>query len=643
VNPTAFRLRAALLLGGALLTAGSAAQADPIISRLNPPSRLFSEKSTDGPITARFLPDQRFDLQATVQPDPGQRITKVEFFVDGASVGVATSLLPADANGVKENSVSAHRRAYALSRPGVHELRATATQSDGKTVTAVGNFEIVGVGGGKRRAKNIIFMIGDGFGLGHRSAARVLLKGNLQGKATGRLAMDSFPATGFVITPSLNSIVTDSSPGAHCYATGNKADNNEEGVFPDDTKDAFDNPRIENVGEYLHRKQNKALGIVTTADVEDATPGAFGAHTANRGAGTGITDMFFAERAKSGLKVLMGGGRRWFLPAGTPGSQRNEANDYVLPEDAAAAWGVPRGSRDPATDMLEEWRKDGWHYAPDKTAMEAAPDDGRLLGLFALGHMNVAKDKIDGRRGTGKVVNDFGFPDQPMLDEMARKALRVLEKHRDGFVLLVEGASIDKQTHAMDPERSLLDVIEFDRAVQVCKEFAEKNPDTLIVVTADHDCGGMNIIGASRVSNAELAERAARGGGVKELRDPVVGTYESAGFPRYVIAPDGYPVTTDIDGKMLLGLAANADRYEDWLTNPLPLDGRLQGYPKGPKERDVAGGFLITGQVPGGSAVHTGTDVPISAFGRGAMSFVGVMDNTDVFFKALQVVLSGER
>lgn len=76
--------------------------------------------------------------------------------------------------------------------------------------------------------------------------------------------MDSFPITGIVNTHSLNSIVTDSSPGASCYATGNKEDNNQHGVSPDDTPDNGDNPRIESIGEYLHRTQGRSLGIVTS-------------------------------------------------------------------------------------------------------------------------------------------------------------------------------------------------------------------------------------------------------------------------------------------------------------------------------------------------------------------------------------------
>jgi alkaline phosphatase len=136
------------------------------------------------------------------------------------------------------------------------------------------------------------------------------------------------------------------------------------------------------------------------------------------------------------------------------------------------------------------------------------------------------------------------------------------------------------------------------------------------------------------------------------LRFGLVGVYETAGFPSYQIADDGYPVTTDVDRKMLIGYAGNADRYEDWLTNPLPVrDSQqpfinvapLNTYPSGPTARDVAGGYLVTGQVDGTSAVHTASDIPVSAFGRGANLFTGVMDNTDVFFKAMSVALGHGR
>jgi alkaline phosphatase len=246
------------------------------------------------------------------------------------------------------------------------------------------------------------------------------------------------------------------------------------------------------------------------------------------------------------------------------------------------------------------------------------------------------------------VVDDFGFPDQPMLDEMADKALQVLSKNSKGFVVMIEGGSIDKQAHLMDSDRWILDTIEFDRAIERCRDFAACHPDTLVIVTADHECAGANIIGASRVTHSQLVARAATGQGTNQLRTGVVGTLELAGFPQYTTAADGYPVTTDIDFRMLIGYACNADRYEDWITNPLPIQNAshgiattppLPGYPQNPLQRDVAGNMFITGQIADQIATHTASDIVLSSYGKQAALFTGAMDNTDVFFRVMRVAL----
>src|SRR5688572_17112287 len=292
-----FSFRHSFVIAAWLTSTSTVLLAAPRVSRLTPPSSLFSFGDAQSPMIARFLPGQRFDLQATISPDAGQTIVGVQFYVDDDTVPGPITLVRATVAGLPANTVVATLRAYANLTPGVHRLRVSTTQlPNGQSVIAAGNFEIVPMNATTLpKAKNLIFMIGDGMGIGHRTAARIVLNGVSQGKALAPLAMDTFPVTGLVQTPSLNAIVTDSSPGASCYSTGNKNDNNEEGVFPDDTLDAFDNPRIEYMGEYLARTQGKSLGIVTTADVFDATPGAWAVHTQNRSNGTGICDQFLDE------------------------------------------------------------------------------------------------------------------------------------------------------------------------------------------------------------------------------------------------------------------------------------------------------------------------------------------------------------
>jgi len=300
------------------------------------------------------------------------------------------------------------------------------------------------------------------------------------------------------------------------------------------------------------------------------------------------------------------------------------------------------GAVDPTRDLVAEFQAAGFYYASDRAAMDAAPvGTRRMLGLFNTGNMDVALDKIAARRGGPAVGTVAAFPNQPMLEEMTVRSLEILKKERAGFVLMVEAASIDKQAHNMDTERWILETIEFDRTVRACLDFQKRNPDTLVIVTADHECAGVNIIGGTVVTDADLRARSMAGGpdgvvgtrdGAGTLRSGVVGIYEAAGFPVYGLnATDGYPTTLDSDRKMLIGYAGSGDRFEDWLTNPVPNAT--------PSTRDTAGDFFIAGQAGGSgafSAVHTGSDIPLSASGRGANLFHGVMDNTEVFFRVMR-------
>ena len=655
--------RVALTLGTVLLGAGVVPAAT---LRVTPPSG------------SRFLVDQRFDVR--VEADSPAQLAGVRLLVDGQPL--SAGVLQTDAYGRGWNA-----RARSFRRAGPHELRAV----DAAGNEVVSKIEVIdpfgedgrfdpgaafGDDGLRGGVRNVIILLGDGMGASHRTAARLMRYGVEGGRARGPLAMDRMPGTGLVMTASLNSIITDSAPGMSNYVTGNKANNNQEGVFPDNTLKAsadadssksFDNPRVEYLSEYLHRKRGKSLGIVTTADVEDATPAANAVHTADRNAGTGIADQYLDESFRTGLAVLMGGGRRWFVPSSDPSgySSRSKATDYVLPSDLMLAYGATPGALDPTRNLIGDFKGQGFTYVETRGDLKAIPGDTtRLLGLFAWGNMNVAYDKVAAQRGDTKVVDAYRAPDQPMLDEMAEAALQVLDRNPRGFVLMIEGAHIDKQSHLMDAERATWETIEFDRAVAKAVDFARRDGHTLVIVTADHECSGFSIVGASTKTIAELGALPSDTGALAPptaaapVRQGAVGTYDLAGFPSYRIATDGYPESLADGFKPLqFGFGANADRFEDWLSKPLPVrdsllpDGlkaelKSASFPVEPFERspEGTGGFFIRGQVPGTQAVHTASDIPISSYSSGGdawRAFVGVQDNTDVFFKLATAALRG--
>ena len=457
------------------------------------------------------------------------------------------------------------------------------------------------------------------------------------------LSYEVFPNVALVKTYTTDSQVADSAPTATAWNTGVKTDNgvigvNEEAVY-DDCASQQGN-EVMNLFE-LAEQAGMATGTVSTARLTHATPAANYAHTANRdweadsdlseeAVQNGCTDIaaqLLAFPYGDGLEVAIGGGRTNFLPDTAPDPEYGEEE---------------MGARADGQNLTEVWTSqyDNAAYVWNQEqfdAVDPATTD-HLLGLFEPSHVQYEADRAGDAAG------------EPSLTEMTQKALDVLNKNNsNGFVLMVEGASIDKQAHLMDTDRWVLETIEFDRAVQKAKEFAQANPDTIVIVTADHECSGAAIIGASMVTDAALRAKAATSA---DMRDTVVGVYDSAKFPAYSIAADGYPTTTDVNYKMLIGYGANADRYEAWISNPKPTQDSqqpfvgaapLNTYPANPNVRNSSNGYLVTGQVPGDQAAHTATDVPLSAFGRGASLFTGVFDNTDVFFKLGQIAIGGAR
>ena len=594
---------------------------------------------------------QRIDLRVEATGDASERPRGLRVFVNGREV-TAQNDLRADA-GAPANAATFLLRSYSFATPGPVVIRAETADGAKAEVRVIVEAWAAGRAGAAR-ARNIILLLGDGMGLAQRTAARVVSRGVVNGKAAGRLAMDTLEVTGLVMTASLNSVITDSSPGMASYVTGQKGNNNQHGVFPDNTADPFDNPRIEYLGEILRRTRGAGfnVGIVTNADVTDSTPAGNATHTADRFAGPGIAAQFFDERATNGVTVLMGGGARHFAAKG--------------------------GTRTDARDLDGEFVKAG--YTPVRNAtdvraqLQAKTAPRALLGLFHPSHLPVAFDKI----GMGQYSDELAleknaaYRDTPMLEDLTRLALRSLEAHSPaGFYLMVEGASIDKRAHAADSERMIWDTIEFDRAVAVALEFArrtnsDKDPanDTLVVVTADHESGGLALIG---VGNDRYAP-ATLGQGVRDYA--AVFRFDAAQqlnfFPNYTVDARGYPTNPDPSRKLLLGWAAAPDRYENWLANPVMQEAAIVEKREPGLEVAVANpardrnppipGFHVTGSIENGAtpcpapdrcpadtasdghtiAGHTGSDVPLSATGPGAWQFAGVYENTDVFLKLLR-------
>jgi alkaline phosphatase len=627
-------------------------------------SFLLSASSAPAASTIRIMPPdggvlaagQRVDIRVEASSPTSQPPTGLRVWIDDRDVTAQND--PSANVGAPVGSANFLLRGFSRATAGPMVVRATT--ADGATAEV---HLVVEAWGGSRpadtpRARNIILLLGDGMGTAHRTAARIVSKGVHNGKAAGRLAMDTMEVTGLVMTGSLNAVVTDSSPGMAAYSTGQKNNNNQEGVFPDNTADPFDNPRIEYIGELLRRTRGPGfnVGIVTTADLTDSTPAANAVHTASRFAGPGIAARFFDERATNAVTVLLGGGSAHFLPAGTEG-----------------------GGRGDGRNLVEGYRGSGYEIARTgadvRRLLEAdVPAPAALLGLFHRSHLPVAFDKVGAGRYSRELAleKNAAYRDTPMLEDMTRLALKSLEASSpEGFYLMVEGASVDKRAHAADAERTIWDTIEFDRAVAVALAFAQHtngdtdpDNDTLVIVTADHECGGLAIVGVGNERYAPTAiGRAVRDyAGVFRFVPEQVLPFT----PNYVVDERGFPVDPDPSRKLLLGWAAAPDRRENWLADPVQTeaavltaraDGGLTATANPARDAgDAVQGFLVPGVIENGAtpcpdpqgcpadtasaghtfAGHTATDVPLSATGPGAWQFTGVYENTDVLLKMLR-------
>lgn len=280
--------------------------------------------------------------------------------------------------------------------------------------------------------KNVIFIIGDGMGLAQVSATRIRTLG-----PDGRLFLDRMPVTGLLKTHPVDGLVTDSAAAGTALATGMKTNNGKIGVGPDGKK-------FMTILEAAAKKGMRT-GLVATSTITHATPASFAAHVKSRGSEADIALDMLANR----VNVMLGGGRAFFLS-----------------KDKG-------GKREDGKNLLEEAQKAGYAVLENKKDLSLASGE-LVLGLF-------------------KMDNIEPGPEVPTEADMAAKAIELLYKDGKGFFLMIEGSQIDWRCHDNDLEGMTSQVLELDAIVKIAVDFALKDKCTLVVVTADHETGGLVI------------------------------------------------------------------------------------------------------------------------------------------------------
>lgn len=289
--------------------------------------------------------------------------------------------------------------------------------------------------------KNIILMIGDGMGLGQITAGMY--------SNNNRLHLEQFPVIGFHKTHSFNNLITDSAAGATAFACGIKTYNSAVGVSSDTL------PCYTILEEAEER--GWATGIVVTSQITNATPAAFIAHQPLRVMNENIASDFLETE----IDLFIGGGKSYFF-------DRSFDSRDLLKELEQKGYKV----YDYTQGTINRLRMDPTERFAYFTAENLPP--GVNMGRSYLPH-------------SSKMAADF-----------------LAQKSQEGFFLLIEGSQIDWAAHANDGSWMIKEMLDFDRTIGLMLNFARRRGDTLVIVTADHETGGVSINDDSKINRVKL-------------------------------------------------------------------------------------------------------------------------------------------
>lgn len=452
-------------------------------------------------------------------------------------------------------------------------------------------------------AKNVILFVGDGMGISTVTASRIL-EGQNRGESgeENMLSFDNFPVAGLSKTYNTNAQTPDSAGTMTAMMAGVKTKAGVISISEVSERANCLSSKGHEVMTAIELAEDKGMstGVVSTARITHATPAATYAHVSERNwendsklpqeaIDNGCTDIaaqLLSFNYGDGIDVVMGGGRREFIPTTTTDVEGKN------------------GKRTDGRDLRNEWKSANptGAYVETQSEFDAVntASASKLFGLFNYSHMQYEKDRANDVAG------------EPSLSEMTEKAIDILKKNDKGFMLMVESGRIDHAHHAGNAYNALSDTIELAKAVALADEMTA-DEDTLIIVTADHS-HVFTIAGYPKRGNPILGK--------------VQGT-DGSGEPKTTddLGADNLPYTTlgyaNGRGFMDLGSETNADAGYDVAINAGRAD--LTAVDTG------SAGFHQEATVPLGSETHAGEDVGIYAKGPGSHLLSGVNEQNMIF------------
>ena len=294
------------------------------------------------------------------------------------------------------------------------------------------------------KAKNVILLIGDGMSISQISAYRLL-----KGGPNHRVSFDKFPYSGIVLTHSEDAVITDSASSATAYSTGKKTNNMYLGL---DSQKKY----LENLTETLD-KHNFSSSLIATSEISHATPAAFASHVESRW----DTDKISQHLFNSKVVTLLGGGRNIFITESNGGVRKDNKDLYA---DLKSN-----------TNLLT---------TKDELINFDLTKEGRVFGLFADHHL--------------RDINDLpNHTKEPTLSEMLQFAIdrfnHYQKKGCEGFFIMAEGSQVDWSGHTNNLKYLEREMDDLNDAVRLAYKYAMDSQDTLVIVTADHETGGLLI------------------------------------------------------------------------------------------------------------------------------------------------------
>ena len=424
----------------------------------------------------------------------------------------------------------------------------------------------IGVSAGQ--AKNVILMIGDGMGPSQFGAAW-LYSNRVLGKELCMVEVMKSGRTAYLVNDTADTMVTESAAAAGQIATGKRMTARALSMAADGKTP------VKTILE-IAKDKGMATGLVTTSGITDATPAAFAAHVPHRSDEASVAD----QELRAGVDVLMGGRKQFFLPE------------------------ISAGKRQDGRNLLDEARSAGYAVVDSAAELERV-EGGRILGLFNMGNMAYEMDRDS--------------TSEPRLTEMTVKTLQVLSHNPKGFFAMIEGGRIDHAAHRNDAAATIRDTLAFDEAVGVVLEFQRTHPDTLLIVTADHETGGMVIIGNSKESKDYIGIDLAAIQRARASLEVVAGELGKTPTPEKVREVV----------KTYLAIEITDDEAKTVISDPIrTLDPYNYSCPMMHSLAFVLRPYLRVGW---GTATHTAS--PLLAFGSGPGSddLVGFRHNTELF------------